>query len=49
MRSMTSLCVLPSDSDTSPQPWAANRNGRAAVTAGSFWRSDPDAAFRGFL
>ena len=33
--------------DASPQPWAKKRSGRAAVIAGSFWRSDPAAALRG--
>jgi hypothetical protein len=34
-------------SDASPQPWARKRSGRAAVIAGSSWRSDPAAALRG--
>ena len=29
-------------------PWHHSASGRDAVTSGSFWRSDPAAAFRGF-
>ena len=33
--------------EISPQPWAKKRSGRAAVTPGSFCRSEPAAALRG--
>ena len=46
-RSIASLCVAANGSDNSPQPCAKKRSGRAAVTLGSFCRSDPAAAFRG--
>ena len=37
-----------SQPSTTPRPYAKKASGRAAVTSGSSWRSDPAAPLRGF-